>query len=293
MVNNLVFEGGGVKGIAYVGALSSLKEMGMVDNVKGYAGTSAGAITAVLCAIGLSPDQIRSILWELNFNDFRDDSFGIIRDVHRLITDFGWNKGDFFSDWIREICAEKLNVVNPSFKDIIRITGNDLRLIGSNLSTGHSEVFSVKNTPDMSIVLAARISMSIPLFFAAVRWNDCIYVDGGLFRNYPIQVFDEDYDQTDTLGFRLDSKSQIETFESRGTEFDKHKIVGFDDYIVSLTGALMSVQDDRHLRSKDWKRTVYINTGDVGAVDFDLSDDKKLMLIENGQDGVGDFIYNR
>lgn len=50
--NNLVFEGGGVKGIAYVGALEVLQEEGILQNVKRVAGTSAGAMMAVLVEIG-------------------------------------------------------------------------------------------------------------------------------------------------------------------------------------------------------------------------------------------------
>ncbi len=45
---NLVFEGGGVKGIAYVGAIKVLEEKGIMPNIVRVGGTSAGAINAVL-----------------------------------------------------------------------------------------------------------------------------------------------------------------------------------------------------------------------------------------------------
>ena len=38
---NLVFEGGGVKGIAYVGALDILKEKEIIQNIERVGGTSA------------------------------------------------------------------------------------------------------------------------------------------------------------------------------------------------------------------------------------------------------------
>ena len=41
---NLVFEGGGVKGIAYVGALEVLDQEGILKDIKRVAGTSAGAM---------------------------------------------------------------------------------------------------------------------------------------------------------------------------------------------------------------------------------------------------------
>jgi NTE family protein len=56
---NLVFQGGGVRGIAYAGALEYIP-----DNmrVNGVAGTSAGSIVAALLAIGRSKSEIKSIL---------------------------------------------------------------------------------------------------------------------------------------------------------------------------------------------------------------------------------------
>ena len=49
---NLVFEGGGVKGIAYAGALKELEKKGLLTSLQRVAGTSAGAITATLLAVG-------------------------------------------------------------------------------------------------------------------------------------------------------------------------------------------------------------------------------------------------
>jgi predicted patatin/cPLA2 family phospholipase len=65
--------------------------------------------------------------------------------------------------------------------------------MGTNLSTGFSEVFSAEHTPRMCVADAARISMSIPLFFAAIRNpRGDVYVDGGVTDNYPIKLFDRE-----------------------------------------------------------------------------------------------------
>src|SRR5262245_28077383 len=59
---DLVFEGGGAKGIAFVGALEVLKEKG--HQAARYIGTSAGAITATLCAAGYSPQEMLAAILE-------------------------------------------------------------------------------------------------------------------------------------------------------------------------------------------------------------------------------------
>lgn len=41
-----------------------------------------------------------------------------------------------------------------------------------------------------------------------------------------------------------------------------------------------------NLNSDDWKRTLYVNTLDVGTLDFAIREAKKRALIESGRQGV-------
>ena len=115
---NLVFEGGGVKGIAYVGALEVLDKEGILKNIKRVAGTSAGAMVAVLVGLNYTAKEISEILWNLNFQNFLDDNFGIARDVTRLINEYGWYKGDFFRDKMVEFIKGKTGNGEATFKDL-------------------------------------------------------------------------------------------------------------------------------------------------------------------------------
>jgi NTE family protein len=311
---NLIFEGGGVKGIAYVGAIQELENRQIMKNVKRVDGTSAGAINAVLLALGYTLKDTQTILMELNFNNFMDDSWGLIRDSDRLISEFGWYKGEFFKGWIGDRIREKTGNEYSTFNDLGNQGFLDLYLIGANLSTGFSEVFSTEHTPRMRVVDAVRISMSIPLFFASVRdFRNDVFVDGGVFNNYPIKLFDRekyinsadlakharkpDYYEADnktkpktsssyfynkeTLGFRLDSREEISVFRD-GAEPQSKKIDDFFDYIGALFRAILNVQENQHLHSDDWCRTIYINSVGVGTTDFDLSDAKKRKLVKEG-----------
>lgn len=53
--------------------------------------------------------------------------------------------------------------------------------------------------------------------------------------------------------------------------------------------ALLNQQSRQHLHSDDWQRTVYINTLDVGATDFEISDSKKEALVEQGIEGAEEY----
>ena len=318
---NLIFEGGGVKGIAYVGAMQVLEGKGILSNIQRVGGTSAGAINATLFALGFTNIEQRGILGNLNFNNFMDDSWGVFRDIDRLINKFGWYKGDFFHQWISQHIKKKLGNANATFRDLRDAAKPDLYVYGTNLSTCFGEVFSVEHTPTVRIADAVRISMSIPLFFAAFRnlRND-VYVDGGVLNNFPIKLFDRlkyispenqarmavkrpHYEEEnkhflrkhpnsspyvynrETLGLRLDSKQEIGVFRY-GSEPQHQKIDDFFDYIKALVTTILESQGNMHLHSDDWERTIYINTLGVGTTDFDISDDMKKKLEDSGKEGA-------
>jgi NTE family protein len=165
---NLVFEGGGVKGIAYVGALQVLEEKGILPDIKRIGGTSVGAINAALLALGYSNSQQRDILWNLDFKKFLDASW-LIPNLFRVLTRYGWHKGDAFREWISELIKAKMGASNATFQDLKEAGRPDLYIYGTNLSTHFSEVFSVEHTPTLPIAHAVRISMSLPLFFQSIR----------------------------------------------------------------------------------------------------------------------------
>ncbi len=314
---NLIFEGGGVKGIAYVGALRKLEEKGILGNIKRVGGASAGAIIAVLCGLNYSLKEIEEILNTLDFKNFLDDSWGAIRDSKRLIKEFGWYKGDCFRNWIGQIIKDKVGNSEATFEYVQSIAGSngykEMYFVGTNLSTRYSEVFSAYHTPRTCIADAVRISMSIPLFFTVKRGlRDDAYVDGGLLDNYPIKLFDREkyvekysiepgyynehnkalfsegktiskyvYNQ-ETLGFRLDSGREIAVFRDQA-EPQCHQIDDFFSYAWGLVETVMESQQNQHLHSDDWHRTIYIDTLGVRTTDFNIDNARKQALIESGE----------
>ena len=322
---NLIFEGGGVKGIAYVGAMEVLESKGVLNNIKRVGGTSAGAINALLFGLNYSNTETKQILSILDFRKFLDDSWGFIRDSDRLMKEFGWYKGSYFRDWAADLIRQKTGNSESTFKDVFDQREEkgfrEMYMVGTNLSTRFSEVFSCEHTPRMPVAEAVRISMSIPLFFAAKRsLRGDIYVDGGLLDNYPIKLFDRkkylDEQNVDahskepeyyknhnrelrktgktispyvynkeTLGFRLDSEAEIALFRDQSEPPHKN-IDDFFSYAWGLIETIMESQASQHLHGDDWQRTVYIDTLGVKTTDFDLDDGKKKALLKSGKENT-------
>ena len=317
---NLIFEGGGVKGIAYVGALDILQEKEILKDIERIGGTSAGAINAILVALNFSQEETRDILWSLDFKKLMDDTWGVMRDIKRLVDEYGWYKGDYFRKWIGKLIKDKTGNSESTFADLEALKEKkgfkSLYFMGTNLSTGYSEVFSAEHTPRMCVADAVRISMSIPLFFAAKRsTRGDVYVDGGVLDNYPVKLFDrEKYIQEEegtipeyyekinkkikklkrpvsryiynkqTLGFRLDTKEEIAMFRDHA-EPVKNTIDNFMEYSWALINTILDFQQNLHLHSDDWARTIYIDTLGVNTTDFSLNDKKKQSLVKSGKSG--------
>src|SRR5882724_4057614 len=99
---DLVMEGGGVKGVGLVGALSVLNERGY--SVRRVAGTSAGAIVGSLTAAGMTVADLRKTMTNLDYKRFRDkdllDRLGLIGEGLSLLLHNGIYRGDYLHQWL-------------------------------------------------------------------------------------------------------------------------------------------------------------------------------------------------
>jgi NTE family protein len=284
-LRNLVLEGGGVKGMAYPGALQALEANGVLPKIERVAGTSAGSIAAALIALGYSPSEMQALMLDLDFQQFEEGSS--LGGPERFFSRFGWFKGDYFLEWMQ--CRVKERTGNPSatFADLHKDPSKfrDLFVVSSDLSRRRSQVFSHATSPDLPVAQAVRASMSIPLFFEAFYIDDKLFgetgqkqdlfVDGGVFDNYPIELFDQDGVNPQTLGLFL---SNLEA----PTNPD-YRIDSFPEYARNLFEALLNVQVNAFKNSPDdQKRTIIINNLGVRTTDFDLSQELKCKLVQQG-----------
>ncbi|XP_070532621.1 uncharacterized protein [Ptychodera flava] len=191
---NIAFEGGGNKGLAYCGALKVLDEVGVLDKLHRFAGASAGALTATLLAVGYDVEDIRRYLCQDLRKIIIDHKCGYCSLLPNLVRHYGWNPGRNLLHWLGLRLQETTGNANVTFKELYEKFGNELCVVVTNLNRMDTEYCHVKTTPNMQIRVALRMSISIPGLFQCVRHKngseEDIYVDGGLLCNYPIHCFD-------------------------------------------------------------------------------------------------------
>nr|MBA3612868.1 patatin-like phospholipase family protein [Nitrospirales bacterium] len=110
--------------------------------------------------------------------------------VKRLRKEYGFYGGKEFHTWYGELLQTKTGNRDITFAQLKNQYGKDLLVTGTCLNRRETHYYTETRNADMPIRDAVRISMSLPLFFAAVEWGGDILVDGGVLNNYPVWIFD-------------------------------------------------------------------------------------------------------
>ncbi len=296
-----VFEGGGVKGSALIGAIAVTEALGY--KYENLAGTSAGAIVASLLAAGYNAAELKDILDSVEYNSFKDVSglgkVSVVGPVFNLLAHKGIYNGDVFFNWITKLLAAK-NI--HTFKDlVIPEYAKDLRyryklqVIASDISRGKLLVlpgdakdYGIK--PDnLEVAVAIRMSMSIPYFFRpvvvhrGVKEKDYI-VDGGVLSSFPVWLLDDGTanPKWPTIGYKL-----VDPQEDR-----PHKIYGPITLFGALISTMMEAHDARYIKDSDFMRTIPIPTLGVHGTDFSINNKTKNDLYNSGAEAATKFFSN-
>ncbi|ELT93006.1 hypothetical protein CAPTEDRAFT_220516 [Capitella teleta] len=194
-IENLVFEGGGAKGMFYIGVIKVLEDLGLLSRMKRFGGTSVGSIAAGVLAVGGTTKDVEKIFVEGNVAKLVYDSKGgKMSLIPNVIKKFGWNPADKLLKTIYTYFKEKVGNPEITFMELYKLRGVELCTVASNLSTMTPEYCHVKTTPDMCVARAIRSSASLPGIMQPVKINrdgvEEILVDGALVCNFPLHCYD-------------------------------------------------------------------------------------------------------
>jgi NTE family protein len=288
---NICIEGGGARIIAIGGTLIELEKHGILQKLKRFAGTSAGAIIATALAIGYSGNELSELLCNTDFSQFMDNSFGIVRDMNRLCTKYGYCTGDNFHRFASEMIAKKTYNIrngNITFKELYDISAKELVLVATNLSKDKVAYLSRFTTPNMPVSLGVRASMSIPFVYVPVTYDNDVYCDGGMSMNYALQIFDGDFPKDmDNNYAKINPKTLGLKFMGQDERRNNDIYMNPDiiNNIFSYGGSILNHMLNRleriPVKSGYWERSMTIPTGVIGTLDFKLSKKEKITAQKN------------
>jgi hypothetical protein len=277
MYHSLCLSGGGVNGFIHLGMLQKLHELNDLSLLKVYSGTSIGALISVLILIGMTPMEIYDI-FIVNF----DSSLFSFEDIASFFSTFGMESCNYFMAKIVDIFVEK--GVHPlmTFQELAQKYKKRLIVTGTNTCCQKCDYFSDDTFPDMQVLTAIRISISLPIIFSPVLFNECLYVDGFVIDNYPIEYTIKNY----ISHFHDNSKCK-----KRFNVLEASSLPIIGCYVINSVNTIPAIDFESFVfnlfmcaKRKEKQKNDYTITVDSheSAVNFDITIDEKKNLFNLG-----------
>lgn len=354
---DVVFEGGGAKGIALVGAWQEFQNRGHGYNR--ILGTSAGAIMAAFLAAGYSTQELLDVLSEKQngqpvlatflgepeFGESEDVSKSVIagvlrevdlpfvpdavgaslnmrivramlaqprfRNIYSFVERGGWYSADAFIAWLQakldsgETQGKPRKYSGMTLQQFFDATGVDLSLVASDTTAGKMLVLNHHTAPGCPVVWAVRMSMSIPLLWQEVEWQQAwgsyqgrpltghAIVDGGLLSNFPLELFISNQDHVTRLmgakknvpavGFLIDEGRPLSDVMPVPRSVGRVLTESRTFQRISRLIDTATTAHDKLVMEAYAQLVVRLPAYGYGTTEFDMSDERRAALIEAGK----------
>ena len=291
-----VFQGGGCKAVAFIGAYESALENGVCFTE--FAGTSAGSIFAAIIAAGASVEEMKNFIDSLDVDYLISKAQKKRGFFGRIGLHFLKLSGKYFMhlkpSMVTAIvstlldngmCDAKVleNIIEKELQHILNIDTqvrfSDLKfpltIIASDIKGHTVKVWNKKDNPNESVAKAVSCSCAIPGYFKPV---DGRYLDGGLLSNLPVSFFEENSEEfSNILAFTL-------SYEEQNSKQNNVK-----NYLADIMSTITEGATSLQLRTHHNIFVVPVKTK-MGLLDFDLLNIDSKPFKSSIQEGKKSFL---
>jgi predicted acylesterase/phospholipase RssA len=359
---DMVFEGGGAKGMAFAGALEEFESRG--HSTGRLLGTSAGAIVAMLLAAGYNAKGLLATLNEREggqsvFSTFlavpagftREEVDGSVlkgllrgldlplvgsateewladqlllslgklplwRHVFSFMERGGWYSSEPLVKWLRRKLNEggvgKLG--NSTLSEFAAATGRNLTFVASDTTNARLLILNAQTAPELPVVQAVRMSMSIPMVWEADVWRKewggyrgrplagAEIVDGGILSNFPMELFLSNLPLVrsimgpqigeEVLGILIDETMPVPDAppgEAKRGAGLVQRLLGRQRRLVDT----VVKGRDKQVMESNAHLVAHLPAQDYGATEFDMDDDRRKALVEGGRNAMRVYLDGR
>ena len=207
----LALAGGGLKGVAHIGALKALQELGIkIDYISG---TSSGSIFAAMYAMGFSIQEMRDetlahykMLTKVTKKPF---AIAAVSLATKGVAEIGGlMPSENISELIKTISRDKKMKLMSDVKTPLAITTVDTIstkeciFLSEKCNKKYEDIDYLYNAP---IDIAVRSSMSFPGIYTTTNYGKYNFIDGGTKDNLPVSVLkDMGAQKVIALSFKID-----------------------------------------------------------------------------------------
>lgn len=293
------FSGCGVRLTAYAGAIKILAEQDQLRSIKTLLGTSGGAITALLLAVGYDAAQLETLIFNIDYYKEISDNVTLLSELYELCAKGGFYKAEHLQKTLSELIKKQTGSSDTTFAELKDLglkqplIYRNLVVLAANLNAEHNPltVFSHKTTPNVRLVDAAFASACAPLYFIPHAFKFpmaegeklCYFADGGMLCNDPFDYYVNQHVKDSSLYHRSINfiiGTQATLLDSKTYRPFKPSI--FHNAKAELI-ALIDANEELPLSNpKVVERTVFIDPKDISPMKLKLSKAQKSQLIQSG-----------
>lgn len=153
-----------------------------LNQIEGFGGVSIGALVALMLALKMPTETMRELCGPL-LHDGR--VIAPRPDVSMLVNAYGLDDGRALRDLLRAVLERGGLSETIRFADLRRLLHLEFACIGTDLLRHERRVFSAATTPDLAVLDAVYMSMSVPFLFVPRHYDGAPVVDGALSEEVP------------------------------------------------------------------------------------------------------------
>ena len=208
----LALAGGGLKGLAYVGAFKALEELGVKADY--VSGASSGSIFATCYAVGLTQDEIKKATMDNYKTLVKLRKRNILKAIYTYATSKiakieglmpGENIEKIVKTAVEHTGITNMNEVKMPFAVVTVDTISTKECIFLSKDLGLKNDSEIDYIYDAPLATAVRASMSFPGVYEPCSYGKYHFIDGGTKDNLPVKVLkDMGADKVLALSFKLD-----------------------------------------------------------------------------------------
>ena len=222
MINKIIFSGGGINGIIFLGIIKYLEQNNLLKNVNEFIGTSFGSLISALLCLNYTYSELNEFILSFNFIDLQNYN------INKLFTNYGIDDGTKINIALKCILHNKLQVNDITLKNLYIKTNKKLVIITTCLTNNKAYTLDYISHPNLSLIKALQMSMCIPIYFEPILFNNQLYIDGSVLSHFHIDYFNRN--DKSVLGILLYNDNIFKTNE----------INTFEDYIFNLIELLLN-----------------------------------------------------
>lgn len=270
--------GGGVRGVAHVGVMKAMRDAGFLTHVREVLGISAGSLFALLWVLEYTVEQIEQLATTFDFNLLQSID---VDSIFNFPTTYGLDDGSGLERLINSILKQKGLPADVTFAQMAAKFPIRLRCFATELETCRVRQFGTLQSPDVSVKLAIRASMALPIFYTPVKDPESgrLLLDGGLLNNLPL-VFMTEKEMIDTIC----------VFFSRWEEDRRVEITNMMEMLSGMYDSATILKSKPYIE-KYRENIIIVPTADFGAMNFSEPKEHREKLIALAYEKANEFLF--